>query len=168
MNRRSSYFHNNIHLRFIRHAFFPLSFSFNRNCVSTLDSMSLYSMASVMISLSQLLIFLITHNWCVSRLKNVPISDELVDSSTFINKLNEMALHMTTRKEHVDIVKYLAENGVEVNAKTWLGKAILHVAAKPGHVDIVHEIFGRKWCTSKCNRWERRNIWQPRDNMLMS
>ena len=32
---------------------------------------------------------------------------------------HEMALHRVASEGHVDMVKYLAENGAEVNAKSW-------------------------------------------------
>jgi ankyrin repeat protein len=63
------------------------------------------------------------------------------------------ALRLACEYSHTEIVKFLLESGVDVNAKEPLGRTALGVAVSKGHTEIVHLLFknGAKidvlgWC----------------------
>ena len=51
------------------------------------------------------------------------------------------ALHASSQNGHLDVVRYLTQNGVKVNLSANIGRTALHVASLKGHSDVVEHLM---------------------------
>ena len=53
------------------------------------------------------------------------------------------ALHLASDESHIEVVKYLLNNGADINKESSTGITPLHLAIKKGHSEVVKELLDR-------------------------
>lgn len=60
------------------------------------------------------------------------------------NKFQRTALHMAASNEHFEVVRFLLDEGADIEAKCESGEMALHKASASGHVQVVKHFWGEE------------------------